>query len=338
MVFVQSEEVAKIWPFLLQGVMDTSICPTSQPDMVEVLLWTTCAVFGFVYMMLGYRCLRAIGFLTGLAAGAGCVLWLQRHKTLLGSPGDSALAVAAGLCGAMLGSTHPVASALVSAIAGAIIAGATMVLCIATMPDHEFGEREIVVAVSGGAVIFAVMTLCCAKLITIVSSSVIGSTMVLLSVDFFLHSLETVKWIVAIKPTAMPPPPCWGGVIMCSWPVTALVGILAQCFITAWRLDHKKRPQPYRRRLEAPVTVRGLPEVPANRPPNPQVRPRETREEARQRKFRYLYHIRTSRGDIISQNCASALQKHIQPHSGSSSEHSTHMTHLPDPVGLDSKS
>lgn len=101
----------------------------------------------------------------------------------------------AGLFGAMLGSTHPVASALVSAIAGAIIAGATMVLCIATMPDHEFGEREIVVAVSGGAVIFAVMTLCCAKLITIISSSVIGSTMVLLSVDFFLHSLETVKWV-----------------------------------------------------------------------------------------------------------------------------------------------
>lgn len=50
-----------------------------------------------------------------------------------------ALAVVAGLLGAVLGSAHPIAAALVSAIAGAIIAGVTMAICIVTMPDHVFG-------------------------------------------------------------------------------------------------------------------------------------------------------------------------------------------------------
>lgn len=53
----------------------------------------------------------------------------------------AALAVIAGLFGAVLGSAHPIAAALVSAIAGALVAGVTMVVCIATMPDHVFGVR-----------------------------------------------------------------------------------------------------------------------------------------------------------------------------------------------------
>lgn len=37
----------------------------------------------------GYRCLRAVGFLSGLAAGAGCIFWLQNKEvTILGSPAD----------------------------------------------------------------------------------------------------------------------------------------------------------------------------------------------------------------------------------------------------------
>lgn len=56
----------------------------------------------------------------------------------------AALAVIAGLFGAVLGSAHPIAAALVSAIAGALVAGVTMVVCIATMPDHVFGVRTII--------------------------------------------------------------------------------------------------------------------------------------------------------------------------------------------------
>lgn len=48
----------------------------------------------------------------------------------------------AGLFGAVIGSAHPIAAALVSALAGALLAGVSMVVCIATMPDHVFGVSK----------------------------------------------------------------------------------------------------------------------------------------------------------------------------------------------------
>lgn len=81
------------------------------------------------------------------------------------------------------------------------------------------------------------------------------------------------------------PPPCWGGLLICIYPVAIIFSILVQCFITAWRIDHKNRQRSRRRHVQHRSNSR----------------PRETREEARQRKYRYLYQVRTARGDIISQ-------------------------------------
>lgn len=91
---------------------------------------------------------------------------------------------------------------------------------------------------------------------------------------------------IHIKPNP-DPPPCWGGLLIFAWPIAIVISIIVQCFITAWRVDHRRRP---RRRRQAQRT-------------RSTSRPRETREEARQRKYRYLYQVRTARGDIISQVC-----------------------------------
>lgn len=50
-----------------------------------------------------------------------------------------ALAVIAGLFGAVLGSTHPIAAALVSAFAGALTSASIIAICIATLPHYVFG-------------------------------------------------------------------------------------------------------------------------------------------------------------------------------------------------------
>lgn len=52
---------------------------------------------------------------------------------------QTALAIFSGLFGAVLGSTHPVASVLVCAFAGAITSGSVITFCIATLPNHLFG-------------------------------------------------------------------------------------------------------------------------------------------------------------------------------------------------------
>lgn len=70
--------------------MDNPSCTSTPPETILSLLWTTVAVFGIVYAILGYRCLRAIGFLSGLAAGTGCILWLQSQQVeMIGNQADS---------------------------------------------------------------------------------------------------------------------------------------------------------------------------------------------------------------------------------------------------------
>lgn len=78
--------------------------------------------------------------MSGLAAGAGCIVWLQKQKiTFVGPPADSAIAVVSGLFGAILGSFLSIAAALVSSICGALIAGTVMAICIATLIQYDFG-------------------------------------------------------------------------------------------------------------------------------------------------------------------------------------------------------
>ncbi|XP_017016042.2 transmembrane protein 198 [Drosophila takahashii] len=308
------------WPFLIKGILEGQTCTPTAPEPLAAILWAIFAVFGIVYALLGYRCLRAVGFLSGLMVGANGIFILQDFQiTFLGKPADSALAIVAGLLGAVLGSTYPVASVLISAFAGALLSGAAMAVCVATFPDNEFGYREIYVAVVGGAVICSVLTLCCVKYVTILTSSIVGTAMILSAIDFFMHGLETINWIIGMRPHPLPPP-CYGGLLIAAWPVTIVLSIMVQCFITAWRVDHRKRV--YMRHHNHPGHAHNahLPHSQQQVGPGhalapvrrSQSRTRETREEARQRKFRYLYQVRTARGDIISQNFVSALQKRIQ--------------------------
>lgn len=55
--------------------------------------------------------------------------------------------------------------------------------------------REIGVAVGGGAIVFAVTTLLCVKFVTIIASSIVGSTMIMSAIDFFMHRSDTIQWV-----------------------------------------------------------------------------------------------------------------------------------------------
>jgi len=55
------------------------------------------------------------------------------------------------------------------------------------------------VAVVGGAVICSVLTLCCVKYVTILTSSIVGTAMILSAIDFFMHGLETINWVSTAK-------------------------------------------------------------------------------------------------------------------------------------------
>lgn len=124
------------------------------------------------------------------------------------------------------------------------------------------------------------------------------------------------------------------------WPVVIIVGVLVQSFITAWQVDHQKphfHHQPLitaadRERMPRNMNMAAHPSMHAgahcdpnalNRTRSGNNRQPETKEEARQKKYRYLYRVRTAHGDIISKNYVSALQRRIQPGSPPSAGPST---------------
>lgn len=57
----------------------------------------------------------------------------------------------------------------------------------------------MLVAMGGAAIIFAVLNLLSAKVMTILSSSIVGTAMIAASVDFFMHGLKTIVWVIIIK-------------------------------------------------------------------------------------------------------------------------------------------
>lgn len=82
--------------------------------------------------------------MTGAFIGIKAVSMLRIYVTgYLGEPADACSSLVGGLIGAVLGSTYPIATFFISAFAGVIIAGAAMAVCVATMPENEFGVRKI---------------------------------------------------------------------------------------------------------------------------------------------------------------------------------------------------
>jgi hypothetical protein len=56
----------------------------------------------------------------------------------------------------------------------------------------------VLVAIGGGAIICTIITVCCAKIMTILASSIVGSAMILCSIDFFMHELKTINWVILV--------------------------------------------------------------------------------------------------------------------------------------------
>ncbi|KOB73474.1 Transmembrane protein, partial [Operophtera brumata] len=121
--------------------------------------------------------------------------------------------------------------------------------------------------------------------LSIIATSVYGGALVGMSLDYYIDRWAMMKWLEPVVP-----PPCplsW--LALAVWPICAMFGIIIQWTLTGTgvRLVVMKR-----RSKGALVHLT-----------------REQRAEMRQRKYRYLYQVRTAHGDVISQSYVQALQQ-----------------------------
>ncbi|KAJ8951875.1 hypothetical protein NQ318_019851, partial [Aromia moschata] len=170
------------------------------------------------------------------------------------------------------------------------------------------------------ALLVAIFNLYFRKSLTILASSLYGSAMLSVAVDYFVERLSMILWVwqrVSLKPVQ--PPPCWfSWIVLGAWPSLVLAGLVVQYAITGRGIHHADV-----------VAGRKKPRAPSARGVT-----RADRAEMRQKKYRYLYQVRTAHGDVISQNFVQQLQKKDgadgQGECSTLQSDATHLTILPD--------
>ncbi|GJQ70598.1 hypothetical protein Trydic_g22992 [Trypoxylus dichotomus] len=285
-------------------------------------VWSVYIIFGLLYTFFGYRCFKTVMFLTGFIF-ASCIVYLICLQGVLMPPyGNAGVALFAGLLFGLITMLVQYVGLFMSGLhTGVLIAVAALIVADHFMETKPAGSVWLCVGVLlVSALVFAILNLYFRKGLTILGTSAYGGAILTASIDYFVERLSMIYWVrdrVTLKPAVAPP--CWfSWFVFAAWPSFVVAGLVIQCAVTGRGTHHadmaagRKKP----------------------RGPNSNGRTRIDRAELRQKKYRYLYQVRTAHGDVISQNFVQALQKKdSESTTGECStlqSDATHLTILPD--------
>ncbi|XP_063224018.1 transmembrane protein 198 [Bacillus rossius redtenbacheri] len=284
-------------------------------DVATAVICGMYLVFGVVYSLFGYRCFKAVMFLTGFIFGSIIVYLICLQEKLLPAYGNAGVALGAGvLFGLITMLVQYVGLFMTGFHTGLFLAvislGVAETFC--WQPSSVWATAGVLL---GGGLLFAILNLYWQKGLTVIGTSVYGGAIMAGALDYFVEKFLMVKWVwdrVALRDSG---PPCWfSWLILSVWPFMILVGMATQWAVTGRGIYHQELPSKKSRTINLQ-----------------RVRTREQRAELRQKKYRYLYQVRTAHGDVISQSYVQALQRKVCGPGETSTlqSDSTHLTILP---------
>ncbi|RXG72176.1 Transmembrane protein [Armadillidium vulgare] len=242
-------------------------------------------VFGVVYCLFGYRCFKAVMFLTGFLFASVVVYLICLSEALLPLIGNAGVALGAGVLFGLITMLVQYVGLFMTGFHTGLFLGVALVAAV-----YPWWVPPSVWAVVGmllsSGLLMAVLTLYFQKGLTIIGTAVSGGAIMAATLDYFVEELLMVEWFRDRLMSAVSEPPCWfSWLLVAVWPFMVIVGS-----ITQWRISGKGI---YHQQMVPSVKSRN---VSLHR-----LRSREARAELRQKKYRYLYQVRTAHGDIISQ-------------------------------------
>ncbi|XP_052379113.1 transmembrane protein 198-B [Oncorhynchus keta] len=211
-------------------------------EIVPSVACSMCCLFGIIYCFFGYRCFKAVMFLTGLMFGSVIIFLLCYKERVLDTQLSVEASVGIGLgigtlCGLVTMLVRSVGLYMVGLLLGLLLGIASLVVM------EEFHHpRTVWVPLGvllGSGMLFAVLTLQWQRFFTTLSTAVFGSAVITVTVDYFIELFALVRYIFERIKVAPPRPVCWfTWVIMGVWPVLALLGVLIQWKVTAEGYSH----------------------------------------------------------------------------------------------------
>ncbi|XP_074048655.1 transmembrane protein 198 isoform X2 [Macrotis lagotis] len=171
------------------------------------LVCTMCCLFGVVYCFFGYRCFKAVLFLTGLLFGSVVIFLLCYRERVLETQ--------------------------LNAGASAGIALGIGLLCglVAMLPGSVWGPLGLLL---GGGLLFALLTLRWPRPFTTLATAVAGAALIAAAADYFAELLLLGRYAAERLRAAPVPPLCWRSwALLAIWPLLSLMGVLVQWKVTA---------------------------------------------------------------------------------------------------------
>ncbi|KAK6617368.1 hypothetical protein RUM43_014377 [Polyplax serrata] len=288
-----------------------------QYDVVMATICSMYLLFGIIYSLFGYRCFKAIMFLTGFIFGSIIVYLICLQEKLLPSYGNAGVAISAGILFGLITMLVQYVGLFMTGFHTGLF-GAVVAVVVAEQCSQITSVWMTTGILLSGGLLFATLNLYWQKGLTIVGTSIYGGAIISIALDYFVEKLQMLHWIwsrVALREYFQP---CWFSWLLLSiWPFMVVVGLIIQFTVTGIGIHHEEM-------------------IPTKNPPMQRIRTREQRAEMRQKKYRYFYQVRTAHGDVISQSFVQALQRKAltpnpcdQGDMNTLQSDSTHLSHLP---------
>nr|XP_023683661.1 transmembrane protein 198-B-like [Paramormyrops kingsleyae]XP_023683662.1 transmembrane protein 198-B-like [Paramormyrops kingsleyae] len=211
-------------------------------EIVPSVVCSMCCLFGIIYCFFGYRCFKAVMFLTGLMFGS-IVIFMLCYKervldTQLSAEASAGIGLGIGvLCGLVTMLVRSVGLFMVGLLLGLLAAVAALLAM-----EEFYHPRTVWVPLAvllGSGMLFAVLTLQWQRCFTTLSTAVFGAAVITVTVDYFAELFVLVRHVYERIKVAPPRPVCWfTWAVLGVWPVLTVLGVLVQWKVTAEGYSH----------------------------------------------------------------------------------------------------
>lgn len=211
-------------------------------EIVPSVVCSMCCLFGIIYCFFGYRCFKAVLFLTGLMFGSVVIFMLCYKERVMDTQLSIEASVGIGLgigtlCGLVTMLVRSVGLFMVGLLLGLLVGVASLVAM-----EEFYHPKTVWVPLGillGSGTLFAVLTLQWQRCFVTLSTATFGSAIITVTVDYFIELFALVHYVYERLRVAPKKPVCWfTWVILGVWPVLALLGVLIQWKVTAEGFSH----------------------------------------------------------------------------------------------------
>ncbi|CAL8265879.1 unnamed protein product [Lota lota] len=209
---------------------------------VPSVVCSMCCLFGVIYCFFGYRCFKAVMFLTGLMFGSVVIFMLCYKERVLDTQLSVEASVGIGLgigtlCGLVTMLVRSVGLFMVGLLLGLLLGVVSLVIM-----EELYHPKTVWVPLGillGSGTLFAVLTLQWQRCFVTLSTATFGAAVITVTVDYFIELFALVHYVYERLKVAPKRPVCWfTWVILGVWPVLALLGVLIQWKVTAEGYSH----------------------------------------------------------------------------------------------------